>query len=546
MDRVTNDIKNRSIKLRPLTFIDDAIELTHISFVYEKIAYNFIKKGWINIELSRYSKAFKYFHLAYTIFHKKNNRKGSLLSKHGIASLYTKSYEYGKSLEIYFDILSNIKNNELYLEFIILKDIAMTYYSWKSYKSCLKYLKKAANIKDNQNFNYRKIFINYNLGKVYLKLGKLTKSQDALFMSLTICDANNINYKISESLTLLGNIFRKQQNFPRAESFHIRALQYAKSNLDYKSQINILINLGSMSYYAGKNIKGIQFIDSALKEIEHVNTKYSILLKANRYLFNMYKDLGNKDEALKYIQKLEIIKENENDRIEKLKYELFHLQSTYNIKMNSRTIKPENLNYKELQDEVNSLNSIIENETTTNYPEDLNDLKSLRDEESGLPRKSLFIEFLKQSINGTKRQKSKIAVFSIIVDFEFENKGIFLSEDLVIGEYTITNRLKDSIRSEDILGKANNDTYLLSTKMNNIRGCRVIAKKLISQIRNPIFTENQKIKPSSKIGITIYPDNYLNATELIERSTISAQKILKENLNTYIFSDTVHNITGID
>lgn len=694
MDRVIN-MENRPVESITLGFIEDAIKLTNSSFVREKIAYNFIKKGWIELEKGKFNLAYKYFNRALKIFNNRNDLMGYLLSKHGIASVYTKGHEYGKSLDIYFHILDHLDIKKSNLRFITLKDIAMTYYSWGSYENSIRYLNLAMKIIEPQKSVFRNIYIMYNLGKTYLKIGDNSKAQEALFMTLTINDTNKVNYKISESLTLLGNIFRKQNDFPRAESFHIRGLQYAKSNMDYRSHIDILLNLGSMCYYASEYLKALKYIETALEELVNIDNKYTILLKSYHYLYSIYKDLGEKDEALKYLQKLVVIKEDEKLRICKIQYELLHLHfkltkkedtftiqkavkrriyfeqkvihnnemldlgraiygnlkdvlsfdllTIYTIKKGSSSLNQISIpsmntidskiidgkgtpalfvinNNKEIivfnrdyadernfnksrltkgmesfiilpilrsgrvvgaisiedknrdkytqfdintlktmsayislsienlriKSEVDSLNALMENDNVMVESNDLNSSEPQHDNESNLPLKKLFIELLNQSIRGTKRQKGKLAILSIIVDLEFEKKGIFLSEDLVLGENEINGRIKGTLRAEDILGKSSEDTYLLTFKIESIRGCRAVAKKLIDQLNKPIFTENQKIQPRGKIGISIYPDNYITAEELIEQSTRCAQKISRDSTKGYEFSDSVHNITGID
>lgn len=688
--------KNRPVEGITLGFIDDAIRLTKSTFIREKIAYSFIKKGWIDLETSKFNKALKSFNIALKIFQKKEDLDGYLLSIHGIASIYTQCQEYGKALEIYFNILNKLETKETDLRFIILKDIAITYYKWTEYKESVKYLKMAMDIIKKDNSIYRDIYIHINLGKAYLKLSKNSMAQESFFMALTMCDANNLNYMISESLTLLGNIFRKKQNFVRSESFHIRALQYAKSNRDYSSHVDILLNLGSLCYYAGEYKKGLNFIFTALEEIDHVIDKYKRLLKAYNYLFLCFKEIGETGEALKFLQKAIILKEDENDRVCKVQHSLLKVKLKFDIEKDSFTLKTAHkekiYNIKQIKDdenltelalaiyggikniltfsnlslytfsdnkaglfqtnikpdgktevkeidgkntpallsltedkeiilydrntrqeeykfneskltknmnsfiilpikrgsqtvgavsiedkderkytqfdlntlktisayislsienmrikgEVDSLNTLMDHDTLIIESEDYKDNIQQRDRESGLPQKPLFIELLNQALKGTKRNKGKIGVFTILIDMKFEKRGTFLSEDLAASEHTVTERIKGSLRSEDILGKEASNIYLLAFKMESIRGCRAVAKKLVTLIKEPLFTENQKIEPNVKIGICIYPDNCLTTEEILSKSKRTAQKISKENTIGYEFYESIHNLTSID
>lgn len=690
MGKTLHDLKNSPVEQITLGFVEDAIKLTHSTYIREKIAYSFIKKGWIDIETNALAKALNSFSRALKIFTDRENLNGYLLSKHGIASIYSKVKQYSSALTIYFDILNRLETAKTELRFITLKDIAMTYYEWGAYKESIHYLKIAMDIIKKEKSVFQKIYIHYNMGMVFIKQGKYKKAQEALFMTLTLCDANSVNYKISEALSLLGNIFRKQQNYVRSESFHIRALQYAKSSRDYKAHVMVLTNMGTLCYYSGSYKKALQYFFTALEEINHVEDRYKNLIKIYNYIYLTYKELGDLKESLTFLEKSVATKENLLSQQAEIQNRLLAVKQKFLVRTEAFTVQPlkstevmskddglelANLIYENAQNILNfnylsiytridssqelqqitidpqrrsqikvidgkftpamhvintgeelviynkenhdhtphyNLNRLtkdmesfiflpvkrgesivgavsVEDRESSKYTQfDINTLKTIsayislsienmriksevdalntlmdsdtiiiesteldkntpqKDRESGLPQKSLFLELMNQSIKNTKRNKGKLAVFTIIVDLDFEKRDSFLSEDLIIGEHTISKRIKKTLRSEDILGKTADDTYILTFKMDSIRGCRSVAQKLVAQLKTPIYTENQKISPKIKIGITIYPDNFLDPEDLLERSKRCAEHISKENTIGYEFCDSVHNLTNID
>lgn len=688
MGKTLNDLKNSPVEQITLGFIEDAIQLTHSTYIREKIAYSFIKKGWIDIETNKPAKALKSFTRALKIFCDRENLNGYLLSRHGIATVYNKVKQHSVALKIYFDILERLDSTKTDLRFITLKDIAITYYDWGVYRESLHYLKIAMDIIKSGKSVFQKIYIHYYMGLVYIKQSRYKKAQESLFMTLTLCDANAVNYKISEALSLLGNIFRKQQNYVRSESFHIRALQYAKSSRDYNAHIMVLTNMGTLCYYSGSYKKALQYFFTALEEIEHIDDRYKGSIKLYNYIYLTYKELGEIQESLKFLEKSVATKESElrsraeieakllsirqGEKRERLRVQplkssevldsddsfnlinliydntrnIIHFTnlSIYTILPNSQNIQKVTLDpqkrsqiktidsrstpaqyvidsgrelviysreshdkvdeynlmkltkgmesfiffpvkrgemvvgaisvedgeknkytqfdvntlktisayislsieHMRVRGEIDALNSLMDSDTVIIESTELDKQQPQRDRESGLPQRSLFIELMKQSINSTKRKKDKLAIFTIVVDLEFEKRDSFLSEDLIIGEHTVSQRIKKSIRSEDLLGKASDDTYNLCFVMESIRGCRSVAKKIISQVMSPIFTENQKITPKIKIGITIYPDNFLDPDDLLDRSKRCADRIPTDSTTLYEFCDSTHNITDID
>ncbi len=690
--KIIYDTKNSPVETITLSFVEYALKVTNSTLIREKIAYNFIKKGWVDLENGKLAKAFKSFNRSLKIFIQKEDIDGYLLSCHGIASVYTSCNEYTKALEIFFDILNRLEETKSDLNFITLKDIAVTYYKLGEYSESLNYLRIAMDSINNDNSIYRKIYLNYYMGKALLKLDKIDSAQEALFMTLTLCDANNINYKIAEALTHLGNIFRKKQNYLRSESFHIRALQYAKTNKDYKAHINVLLNMGSLFFYSGDYKKALQFINSAMEEMNHLNRSYKERSKAFHYLYLTLNELGDKSESIAYIQKSIVLREDEQRRVAKIQFDILKIKLRFNIKSESFIFKSINEHqfsdinkssedmkemitavYKgirniitfdnisiysknnsdrnltqttifknqksetrviesrgepalytiehgkeliiynrddtddkfssskltkgmesfiilpvkrgdnivgaisiedsekgkytmydlnvlktisayvslsienfRIKNEVESLNTLMESDTVIIESKELEDKTPQKDRESGLPQKALFIELLSQAIKETKRKKNQIALFTIIIDLDFEKKDGFISEDIIIGEHSVTQRIKSILRSEDILGKEFDDTYLLAIKLDSIHGLRVIAQKIIFEVTKPIFTENQKIVPRIKIGISIYPENALSPEDLIDKASKTAEKIIANSLHGYEFSDPVHNITSID
>lgn len=689
--------KTDSVPVETITqgFIDNAIKYTKSTLIKEKIAYNFIKKGWVDIETENYKKALKHFNRSLKIFIKRENLDGYLLSSHGIASIYSHCHEYSKALEIYYDILNRLETRDSELRFITIKDIANTYYCWGVYREAIKYLKMAESIIKKDKSVYRKIYINLNLGKAYLKLNKINLAQEAFYMCLTLCDSNNINYKISEALTNQGKVFRRKHIFLRAENFHIRALQYTKSARDFSGHIDILNNMGSLCYYAGEYKKGINFLLTALEEMELIKKPLHKQLKSHRLLYLCYKELGLNEDASKHLNLSFILKEEEKDRIIKLQNELLNVKMKFDIdsesfilrsSANSKLLHKHPLNREEtihdlavaiyggvknllmfkrialytlkgkgsklmqtvifengkteiteidgkglpgyisitqnkeiilynrkteiegldinksrltkdmnsfmvlplhsgggivgsisiedieeskytqfdlntlktisayitlsienmrVKGEVDSLNNLLDHDTVILEADELKEFPQ-KDQESGFPQLYLFTELLKQLIKETKRSKGKISLFSIEVEMIIEKRGTFLSEDLAMSEHIISEKLRDSLRAEDVLGKPSSNSYLLAIKPGGLRGCKTVAKKLVDLLKVPIYTENQKIIPRVMIGIALYPENSLTAEDLIQKAGSASKRISKGNSSGFEFYDSIHNITTID
>ncbi len=175
-----------------------------------------------------------------------------------------------------------------------------------------------------------------------------------------------------------------------------------------------------------------------------------------------------------------------------------------------------------IQNKIYQLNLVRLDEGIVNvYAQDITAEKEARkkadfyayyDELTELPRKKLFVEFLKDSIQKAKRaRKHNALLFIDLDDFKMIND--------TFGHGTgdrflkiLANRLKYSIRKSDIIARLGGDEFavllgdLSGDKAKAKKEALAIAQKILESIKMPVFVENLKFESSASIGVVVFQD----------------------------------------
>ena len=134
-----------------------------------------------------------------------------------------------------------------------------------------------------------------------------------------------------------------------------------------------------------------------------------------------------------------------------------------------------------------------------------------------LPNRALFSDRLQQGIQKAKRNQTELALFFIDLD-RFKQINDSLGHE--IGDkvlITVTERFKKTIRAEDTLARLGGDEFMIiAEKLKKGEDSVFLAQKILDVMTEPITIAGHTLYVTGSIGISLYPKDDTNATNLLK------------------------------
>jgi diguanylate cyclase (GGDEF)-like protein len=153
-----------------------------------------------------------------------------------------------------------------------------------------------------------------------------------------------------------------------------------------------------------------------------------------------------------------------------------------------------------------------------------------------LANRALFIESVKRAVIRSKRTNSIFAVIFIDLDnFKAINDTLgHEAGDILLK--TLSARLKEALREEDIIGRLGGDEFAvilegITTESPLIK----IAQNLLDTIKEPLLIGGKAIHSTASLGIATYPECATEATALIKCADLAMYQAKKDGRNGYYF-----------
>ncbi|MBA3025357.1 MAG: EAL domain-containing protein [Sulfurimonas sp.] len=153
-----------------------------------------------------------------------------------------------------------------------------------------------------------------------------------------------------------------------------------------------------------------------------------------------------------------------------------------------------------------------------------------------LPNRTLFKDRLSQAIISSKRNEKTFALLFIDLD-QFkkinDSLGHHIGDEVLI---EASKRLKENLREEDTLARLGGDEFTIILKdIKNIQDVSNISQKIVQAIKEPMKIHGHTLYVSSSIGISLYPQDSLNAHDLIKYADTAMYKAKDEGRDNFQF-----------
>ncbi|MEJ2622370.1 MAG: EAL domain-containing protein [Candidatus Thiodiazotropha sp.] len=155
---------------------------------------------------------------------------------------------------------------------------------------------------------------------------------------------------------------------------------------------------------------------------------------------------------------------------------------------------------------------------------------------TGLPNRSLLSDRLNQAIVSAHRENWMLAVLFVDLDhFKVVNDtfGHVVGDELL---QLVAARVKACLRESDTVARFGGDEFIILlqdvTEMDSVA---IVASNIIEQITRVFSLYGREIYIGASIGITVYPDDAVNADSLLRNADMAMYQAKERGRNTYQF-----------
>jgi len=153
---------------------------------------------------------------------------------------------------------------------------------------------------------------------------------------------------------------------------------------------------------------------------------------------------------------------------------------------------------------------------------------------TGLPNRGLLTDRLVQSILLAKRHSTKVALMFVDLDhFKHINDtmGHAVGDQLL---QSVAQRLLASVRTSDTVSRHGGDEFVvLLPEVEDVQSAALTAEKLIQSVGEPHFISGQELRVTLSIGISMYPDDGVDAEVLMRNADIAMYQAKRSGRNSY-------------
>jgi diguanylate cyclase (GGDEF)-like protein/PAS domain S-box-containing protein len=165
---------------------------------------------------------------------------------------------------------------------------------------------------------------------------------------------------------------------------------------------------------------------------------------------------------------------------------------------------------------------------------------------TGLPNRVLLMDRLTHAIGMAKRHRKQVALLFLDLDHFKQINDAF---GHAVGDHLLREVAADivaCVRATDTVSRHGGDEFvILLTEIEARQDTAQVAEKLLARFAQPRIIDGQELQVTLSIGISVYPENGLDADTLM-RNADAAMYTTKENgRNSYQFCHRGHERTCV-
>ncbi|WP_351088113.1 EAL domain-containing protein [Shewanella sp. S1-49-MNA-CIBAN-0167] len=166
---------------------------------------------------------------------------------------------------------------------------------------------------------------------------------------------------------------------------------------------------------------------------------------------------------------------------------------------------------------------------------------------TSLPNRTLLADRLTQSMKHSQRQQSLLVVAFVDLDrFKKINDtyGHIVGDELLI---VVSSRMKEALRNEDTLARIGGDEFVaVIENIQTMADCEPILERLLLAASDPVVVGGVRLEVSASIGVSIYPQDGVDADQLIRHADQAMYVAKQQGKNRYRLFDSAHDTAMVN
>ncbi len=157
---------------------------------------------------------------------------------------------------------------------------------------------------------------------------------------------------------------------------------------------------------------------------------------------------------------------------------------------------------------------------------------------TGLPNRVLFADRLRRAITACQRKQQSLAVVYLDIDgFKVVNDqlGHVTGDELLVA---LAQRMKAAIREIDTLARIGGDEFVaVLVDLDNPQDCKPVLDRLLQAAASKVIINGIPLQSSTSIGVTIYPQDPVDADQLLRHADQAMYEAKQAGGNRYHLFD---------
>lgn len=155
---------------------------------------------------------------------------------------------------------------------------------------------------------------------------------------------------------------------------------------------------------------------------------------------------------------------------------------------------------------------------------------------TGLANRYLFDESLVQSISDHQRSGNFLALILLDLDhFKYinDNYGHDIGDELLV---KVTNRINSCLRGNELFARLGGDEFSITlSNLQSPQDANFVALRILKSLEMPFQVGDITVTSTASIGISLYPGDGENATDLFKHADIAMYRAKKLGRNQHSF-----------